>query len=166
MNVFQIDSEDLPQEIIKVFGEAASQASLISIDEAPYGYEWRFEYLARRSWLEIAYDQWFLNGHIEEELYFMSKDGFLYYLPGFLVGSLIYRHTSCLVRSLAGIFCSQDEWAVELFVHLQGALSLEQRQAILHWLMVQINRAEEAGGGDPALTAMLWTAISRWGVTG
>ena len=94
VNVFQIDSEDLPQEIIKVFGEAASQASLISIDEAPYGYEWRFEYLARRSWLEIAYDQWFLNGHIEEELYFMSKDGFLYYLPGFLVGSLVYRHTS------------------------------------------------------------------------
>jgi hypothetical protein len=163
MAVFQIESEDVRRELISAFSKTTSVAPTLSEDEAPYGYEWRFKYLSGKSWQEVAANQRFLARHIREEFYFMPGYSLLYFLPGFLIGTLVHRETASMVGSLAEILQHRGSWSFgNEQVFLRDELDAGQKRATVHWLMIQINRVEEEIASDDLhKKSPLWEALSR-----
>jgi len=133
-------------------------------DFGPYDEEAeRFDYLINKTWLEVAGDAEYLQGHITEEFFFMTKESFLYFLPGYLLGVIAHSFGSTrgIALSVLRILGGPDEWRSELLSYLMEKLTNRQKAAVAHWLKLQHERGR-AGELSRHIAYYCEAALPKW----
>jgi hypothetical protein len=133
-------------------------------DFEPYDEEAdRFDYLVGKTWLDVAGDEQYLAGHIEEEFFFMTKECFLYFLPGYLLGIITHNFASTrgVAPSLLRILGGSEDWTSERLSYLMEKLTARQKTAVAHWLNLQRERGR-AGELSRHIAYYCEAALPKW----
>jgi hypothetical protein len=124
----------------------------------------RFDYLIDKTWLDVAGDAGYLEGHVTEEFFLMTKECFLYFLPGYLLGIIAHSFGSTrgIALSALGILGGRKEWGTEeLLPYLMKKLTTRQKAAVAHWLGLQHERGR-AGELSRNIAYYCEAALSKW----
>lgn len=138
-----MQAELLSQEIALAFRD--SKRPLSCTQESIHGYEAeRLNYLLSKTWMEIAGDLTFLTMHSFEEFFYISKECFYYYLPGYLIGVVRHKHVflATVASSIVQIL-NPDEGDYEcekLASFLNATLTPNQKKTVAHWLKLEVER--------------------------
>jgi hypothetical protein len=107
----------------------------------------RLDYLPDKTWLDIAADLRYLTSHSFSEFVYMSKECFLYFFPGYLLGSILHQFVfmDLVIDSMLRILGQRHagSTAEELFWCLSDQLTPEQKKAVAHWLRLQLEWDKE-----------------------
>jgi len=119
--------------------------------------------IVNKSWLEVAGDAEYLAGFISEEFFFMTKECFLYFLPGYLLGVITqnFASTALVAQSVLRILGGGDTERPDLFAYLMEKLTTAEKTAIAHWLGLQHQRAK-AGELTRHMAYYCKTALPKW----
>lgn len=162
MNSGAIDPRRVSAEIIEAFRDAQPPDS--PEDFIPYDPSENVDYLYDKTWFEIANSQTILKRFSEDgvQYYFLSKELFLYLLPGFLLA--VINNERMLVNNIAyalmDILSPADyrpsEWVIEiygesayltydaeLFSYVLDTLTSSQKKAVAHWLKLEMEQDRE-----------------------
>lgn len=122
----------------------------------------RFDNIVNKSWFEVAGDAEYLAGYISEEFFLMTKECFLYFLPGYLLGVIDHNFasTALVAQSVLRILGGDNE-RPDLFPCLMEKLTTVQKTSVAHWLGLQHQRAK-AGELTRHMAYYCEAALPKW----
>ena len=147
MNVESLDAKTVGDEIIAAFQNTPPPGRCAPEDFVAYDEAEDLEYLAGKTWLDIAAGVSYMTRHHEDQFFYMTRECLLYLFPGYLLGALRYKYelTRGVVNSLLHLLNPNpsEDWRRELFLHLEAKLTRVQKKAVTHWLRVQLELDRE-----------------------
>ena len=160
-------SKAVCDEIAAAFQDVRPPVRCTREEHIAYDRSETLEYYAGKTWLDIADDLSHLAGHIEFS--FMNRECLLYFLPGYLIGSVRHKFVFVegLITALLGIM-SARETEQEEFSYLLQEFTPTQKKAVAHWARLQLELDKERRpnlyeGNMPTLQQLSFNRWQQWG---